>query len=81
MLKEKSPADEEQIKLIEEVEKKYNTKIEFVKFGDYNKYVENFTTTSLSGEPFADIVLLELFWLSRRSPTRISSNRSTTSWI
>lgn len=62
LLKEKSPADEEQIKLIEEVEKKYNTKIEFVKFGDYNKYVENFTTTSLSGEPFADIVLLELFW-------------------
>ncbi|WP_054958124.1 ABC transporter substrate-binding protein [Paenibacillus dakarensis] len=61
-LAEKGPADEMQIKLIEEAEKKYNAKIEFVKFGDYGKYVENFTTTSLSGEPFADIVLLELFW-------------------
>lgn len=53
---------EEQIKLIEEAEKKYNTKIEYVKFGDYGKFVENFTTTSLAGEPFADIVVLELFW-------------------
>ncbi|MGZ9585118.1 ABC transporter substrate-binding protein [Paenibacillus marinisediminis] len=53
---------EEQIKLIEAAEKKYNTKIEFVKFADYEKYVENFTTTSLAGEPFADIVVLELFW-------------------
>ncbi len=61
-VKEKGPAEEEQIKLIDEVEKKYNCKIEFVKFGDYGKYVENFTTTSLSGTPFADIVLLELFW-------------------
>lgn len=60
--KDKSPGEEEQIKLIDAVEKKYNCKIEFVKFGDYNKYVENFTTTSLSGTPFADIVLLELFW-------------------
>ncbi len=62
LVKEKGPAEEEQIKLIDEVEKKYNTKIEYVKFGDYGKYVENFTTTSLSGTPFADIVLLELFW-------------------
>ncbi|MBW7459403.1 extracellular solute-binding protein, partial [Paenibacillus sepulcri] len=59
---EKGPAEEAQIKLIEAAEKKYNTKIEFVKFADYGKYVENFTTTSLSGTPFADIVLLELFW-------------------
>lgn len=59
---EKSPAQELQIKLIEEAEAKYNCTIEFVKFGDYGKYVENFTTTSLSGTPFADIVLLELFW-------------------
>lgn len=62
LAKEKGPAAELQIKLIEEAEKKYNTKIEFVKFGDYSKYVEHFTTTSLSGEPFADIVVLELFW-------------------
>ncbi|MDQ0918837.1 hypothetical protein [Paenibacillus sp. V4I5] len=60
--KEKGPAEEAQIKLIEAAEKKYNCKIEFVKFGDYNKYVENFTTTSLSGQPFADIVRMELFW-------------------
>lgn len=62
LVEEKGPAEELQIKLIEEAEKKYNCKIEFVKFGDYGKYVENFTTTSLSGTPFADIVLLELFW-------------------
>ncbi|BBH20646.1 ABC transporter substrate-binding protein [Paenibacillus baekrokdamisoli] len=62
LVKEKGPAEEAQIKLIEAAEKKYNCKIEYVKFGDYGKYVENFTTTSLSGTPFADIVLLELFW-------------------
>jgi ABC-type glycerol-3-phosphate transport system substrate-binding protein len=61
-VKEKGPAEEAQIKLIEAAEAKYNCKIEFVKFGDYGKYVENFTVTSLSGEPFADIVRLELFW-------------------
>jgi ABC-type glycerol-3-phosphate transport system substrate-binding protein len=61
-VKEKGPAEEAQIKLIEAAEKNYNGKIEFVKFGDYGKYVENFTTTSLSGQPFADIVRLELFW-------------------
>lgn len=61
-VKEKGPAEEAQIKLIEAAEKKYNCKIEFVKFGDYDKYVENFTTTSLSGQPFADIVRMELFW-------------------
>lgn len=62
LVEEKGPAEEAQIKLIEAAEKKYNGKIEFVKFGDYGKYVENFTTTSLSGTPFADIVVLELFW-------------------
>ncbi len=59
---ERTPAVDLQIKKIEEVEKKYNGKIEFVKFGDYGKYVENFTTTSLAGQPFADIVVMELFW-------------------
>lgn len=62
LVAEKGPAEELQIKLIEAAEKKYNAKIEYVKFGDYGKYIENFTTTSLSGTPFADIVLLELFW-------------------
>ncbi|OZB91325.1 ABC transporter substrate-binding protein [Paenibacillus sp. XY044] len=60
--KDRTPGTEELIKLIEEAEKKYNCKIEYVKFGDYGKYVENFTTTSLAGEPFADAVVLELFW-------------------
>ncbi|MCQ6560706.1 extracellular solute-binding protein [Paenibacillus mendelii] len=59
---ERTAAIEAQIKKIEETEKKFNAKIEFVKFGDYGKYVENFTTTSLAGEPFADIVVMELFW-------------------
>jgi ABC-type glycerol-3-phosphate transport system substrate-binding protein len=59
--KDRSPGVEQQIKLIEAAEKKYNAKIQFVKFGDYGKYVENFTTTALAGEPFADIVALELF--------------------
>lgn len=59
---DRGPAEDEQIALIEAAEKKYNGKIEFVKFGDYGKYVENFTTTSLAGDPFADVVVLELFW-------------------
>ncbi|WP_373229824.1 ABC transporter substrate-binding protein [Cohnella sp.] len=61
-VKDRTPADDEVIALIEAAEKKYNCKIEYVKFGDYGKYVENFTTTSLAGEPFADVVVLELFW-------------------
>ncbi|RAP78017.1 ABC transporter substrate-binding protein [Paenibacillus montanisoli] len=60
--KDRGPAEDEQIALIEAAEKKYNCKIEFVKFGDYGKYVENLTTTSLAGDPFADVVVLELFW-------------------
>lgn len=59
---ERSIGVEESIKKLEEVEAKYNAKIEYVTFADYGKYVENFTTTSLAGEPFADIVVLELFW-------------------
>jgi len=59
---DRGPSEEMQVQLIEEVEKKYNVKLEFVKFGDYNAYVENLTTTALAGEPFADIVALELFW-------------------
>ncbi|WNQ13068.1 extracellular solute-binding protein [Paenibacillus aurantius] len=55
-------ATQKQTDLINAAEKKYNCKIEFVKFGDYGKYVENFTTTSLAGQPFADVVVLELFW-------------------
>jgi ABC-type glycerol-3-phosphate transport system substrate-binding protein len=59
--KDRGPGDDISIQLIKDAEKKYNCKIEFVKFGDYNKYVENFTTTALSGEPFADVAALELF--------------------
>ncbi|MCU6712346.1 extracellular solute-binding protein [Paenibacillus sp. J5C_2022] len=59
---ERSLIDELQIELIEKAEKKYNAKIEYVKV-DYGQMVEQFTTTSLGGEPFADIVRLELFWM------------------
>jgi ABC-type glycerol-3-phosphate transport system substrate-binding protein len=50
------------IEVIEAAEKKYNAKIEYVKV-DYGQFVEQFSTTSLAGEPFADIVRLELFWM------------------
>lgn len=50
------------IELIEQAEKKYNTKIEY-SIIDYGQIVEQFTTTSLADDPMADIVRLELFWL------------------
>ncbi|OBZ13095.1 MULTISPECIES: ABC transporter substrate-binding protein [Bacillales] len=43
---------------IEEVEKKYNVKIEFVNV-PFEEYMPKFTATILSGEPFADIVQME----------------------
>ncbi|URN94955.1 MAG: extracellular solute-binding protein [Candidatus Pristimantibacillus lignocellulolyticus] len=43
---------------IAEVEKKYNVKIEFVNV-PYDEMIPNFTNSTLSGEPFADIVQLE----------------------
>jgi len=43
---------------IEEVEKKYNVKIEFVTV-PFEEMVPNFTNSVLAGEPFADIVQLE----------------------
>lgn len=59
---DRGPAEEIAIQKIADAEKKYNVKIEFVKFGDYEKYVENLTTTALAGEPFADVAALELYW-------------------
>jgi len=59
---DRSVLDQKAIELIEAAEKKYNAKIEYVTV-DYGQFVEQFTTTSLAGEPFADIVRLELFWM------------------
>ncbi len=42
-----------------ELEKKYNLKFEFVSV-PFAEYMDKFTTTMLAGEPFADIVLMEL---------------------
>ncbi|NIK77217.1 multiple sugar transport system substrate-binding protein [Paenibacillus castaneae] len=43
---------------IEEVEKKYNVKFEFVNV-PFEEYMPKFTATILAGEPFADIVQME----------------------
>lgn len=59
---ERDAYDQKAVEQIEKVEQKYNTKIEYVKI-DYGQFVEQFTTTSLAGEPVADIVRLELFWM------------------
>lgn len=59
---DRGPSEDIAIQKINDAEKKYNVKIEYVKFGDYDKYVQNLTTTALSGEPFADVAALELFW-------------------
>ncbi|WP_019640191.1 ABC transporter substrate-binding protein [Paenibacillus fonticola] len=50
-----SKAELEQIAAVEE---KYNVNIEFVNV-PFDNYVDKFTTTTLAGEPFADIVMLE----------------------
>ncbi|XEC93627.1 ABC transporter substrate-binding protein [Paenibacillus tarimensis] len=46
---------------IAELEKKYNMKIEFVNV-PWGEYVDTFTTSVLAGEPFADIVRMEVKW-------------------
>lgn len=53
---------QKEVELIEAAEAKYNVKIEYVTV-DYGQIVEQFTTSSLAGEPFADIVRMELFWM------------------
>lgn len=59
---ERDVYDQKAVEVIEAAEQKYNAKIEFVTV-DYGQIVEQFTTTSLAGEPFADIIRLELFWM------------------
>lgn len=51
-------SDKARLDKIAEVEKKYNVKIEFVNV-PFEEYMNKFTTTALSGEPFADIVQME----------------------
>lgn len=46
---------------IAELEEKYNMKLEFVNV-PYDDYVDKFTTTVLAGDPFADIVRMEVKW-------------------
>ena len=46
---------------IAELEEAYNMKIEFVQV-PWDEYVDTFTTSVLAGEPFADIVRMEVKW-------------------
>lgn len=47
-----------ELEKIETVKEKYNVNIEFVNV-PFENYMDKFTTTTLAGEPFADIVMLE----------------------
>lgn len=51
-------SEKERLAKIEEVEKKYNVKIEFINV-PFEEYMPKFTATVLTGEPFADIVQME----------------------
>lgn len=53
-----SPQSKAELEKIAEVEEKYNITIEFVNI-PFENYMDKFTTTTLAGEPFADIVMLE----------------------
>lgn len=53
-----SPSSKAELEKIAEVEEKYNVTIEFVNV-PFENYLDKFTTTTLAGEPFADIVKLE----------------------
>ncbi len=43
---------------IEELQEKYNMKIEFINV-PFDEYMDKFTTTVLAGEPFADVAIME----------------------
>lgn len=45
-----------------DAEKKYNTKIEYINI-PWGEMVEKVTSTALSGDPFADVVILEFRWI------------------
>ncbi|RED56300.1 extracellular solute-binding protein [Cohnella lupini] len=52
-----TPAGEERLKRISEVEKKYNVKIKYVNT-DWDTYAEKITTSVMAGAPLADIVYI-----------------------
>lgn len=53
-----SASSKAELEQIEAVKEKYNVNIEFVNV-PFENYMDKFTTTTLAGEPFADIVMLE----------------------
>lgn len=53
-----SASEKERLAKIAEVEKKYNCKFEFVNV-PFQEFMPKFTATALTGEPFADIVIME----------------------
>ncbi|MFD0710701.1 extracellular solute-binding protein [Paenibacillus sp. GCM10027626] len=55
------PEMKDELARIDEVEKKYNVKFEFLNV-PREEYLSKFTTTVLAGEPFADIVWLGYNW-------------------
>jgi len=55
------PEMKDELARIDEVEKKYNVKFEFLNVPQ-PEYLNKFTTTVLAGEPFADIVWLGYNW-------------------
>lgn len=58
MENELTPEEKERQK---RVERKYNTKVEYVQV-PLDQYQSRFITSSVAGEPFADIVMLEVNW-------------------
>lgn len=53
-----SASEKERLAKIAEVEKKYNVKFEFVNV-PFEEFMPKFTATALTGEPFADILIME----------------------
>jgi len=53
-----SASEKERLAKIAEVEKKYNCKFEFVNV-PFEEFMPKFTATALTGEPFADILIME----------------------
>ncbi|AIQ45139.1 ABC transporter substrate-binding protein [Paenibacillus sp. FSL R7-0273] len=53
-----SASEKERLAKIAEVEEKYNCKFEFVNV-PFEEFMPKFTATALTGEPFADIVIME----------------------
>lgn len=56
--KGETAGEKEALAKIDELQKKYNCKIEFVNI-PFDQYMDKFTTTTLAGDPMADIVVME----------------------